>query len=180
MFRNDVETPTNAGISLRILTFVLSLALAGLFGSVSVHAKPKKPIKPPDLRILDITLSPSPYLPMEGPLELAIEVELPADLNGTALLEVSSLITSPSRRSLRFLSTRQSVESSSQPAQEPLPEGRTRVVMTLTWDGTDQTMKRVAKGRYSYEIRAKLLAVGENGPRTQMVSWPKRGTIDIR
>jgi len=159
--------------------FVLSFVLLGLFESASVNAKPKKPFKPPDLRILDITLSPIPYLPTDGPLDLAIEVELPADLAGTSLLEVSSLITSPSRHSLRFLSTRRSVEPSP-PAQIPSAEGKTRVIMTLTWDGTDQTMKRVEKGRYSYEVKAKLLAVGENGPRTQMVSWPKRGTIDIR
>ena len=178
--RNDVETSANTSIPLRLLTFVLSLALLGAVASASVDAKPKRPVKPPDLRILDITLSPTPYLPTDGPLDLAVEVELPADLAGTSLLEVSSLITSPSRHSLRFLSTRRSVESSSLSDQVPSVEGKTRVIMTLTWDGTDQTMKRVEKGRYSYEVKAKLLAVGENGPRTQMVSWPKRGTLDIR
>jgi hypothetical protein len=29
-------------------------------------------------------------------------------------------------------------------------------------------------------LRAKLLSNGEKGPRTQMVSWPKRGTLEIR
>lgn len=143
------------------------------------HAK-QKPVKPPDLRILEVSISPLPYLPPSGSLQLTIEVELPAELNGTSMLEVSSLITSASRHSLRFLSNRQSVEPSASSIQATLAGGKPRMLVTLTWDGTDQTMRRVEKGLYSYEIRAKLLSVGENGPRTQMVSWPKRGTIDVK
>ncbi|MGH7164559.1 MAG: hypothetical protein ACREIS_03420, partial [Nitrospiraceae bacterium] len=52
------------------------------------------------------------------------------------------------------------------------PESRDlRMTITLTWDGNDQTGQRVQQGRFDYEVRAKLLVVGENGPRTQMVSW---------
>jgi hypothetical protein len=29
-------------------------------------------------------------------------------------------------------------------------------------------------------VRVKLLANGEKGPRTQMVAWPKRGTIEVK
>jgi len=101
------------------------------------------------------------------------------------LLEVSSLISSQSKRSMRFLASRQAV--SDQPASDPPPKAQTaadsppsRIVVKLTWDGTDQTKQLVEHGRYRYEVRAKLLVVGENGPRTQMVSWPKRGTLEVK
>jgi len=55
-----------------------------------------------------------------------------------------------------------------------------RIVVTLTWDGRDQTKQVVINGKYDYEVRAKLLVVGENGPRTLMVSWPKHGTLEVR
>jgi len=55
-----------------------------------------------------------------------------------------------------------------------------RIVVTLTWDGRDQTKQVVINGKYGYEVRAKLLVVGENGPRTLMVSWPKHGTLEVR
>jgi hypothetical protein len=44
----------------------------------------------------------------------------------------------------------------------------------------DQSKQLAESGRYQYEIRAKLLALGENGPRTQMNSWPKRGTLTVK
>jgi hypothetical protein len=81
---------------------------------------------------------------------------------------------------MRFLADRQPVEGSSPPAPTFSPDGKPRVTVTLKWDGTDQARRLVDSGRYSYEVRAKLLAVGEKGPRTQMVSWPKRGVVDVR
>lgn len=60
-------------------------------------------------------------------------------------------------------------------------EGKmSRIAVTLTWDGRDQTKQVVINGKYGYEVRAKLLVVGENGPRTLMVSWPKHGTLEVR
>ena len=106
-------------------------------------------------------------------LDLAVEVELPSGLNGDVLLEVSSLISSPSQRSMRFLSTREPVAS--------MPhDGTPRMTVTLSWDGADQHEQAVGRGTYTYEIKAKLLAVGEKGPRTLMLSWPKRGTIEVK
>lgn len=54
------------------------------------------------------------------------------------------------------------------------------MAVTLTWDGTDQSRQLVDRGKYAYEVRAKLLAVGEKGPRTQMVSWPTRGVVEVK
>jgi hypothetical protein len=50
----------------------------------------------------------------------------------------------------------------------------------LVWDGMDQSKQAVPEGLYTYEVRAKLLNVGDSGPRTQMVSWPKRGTFVVK
>ena len=145
----------------------------------------RKPVQrtEPDLRIISVTTSPASYSPGSGPVELSIEVELPKDLAGSTLLEVSSLISSPSKSSMRFLSVRQTIEAA-HPAASPgsgasAASAPSRVSVSLTWDGTDQTKHPVEQGRYNYEVRAKLLAVGEKGPRTQMVSWPKRGTLDV-
>ncbi len=149
------------------------LASAGLFLSTpSADARRPPPIEP-DLRIVQVTLSPDAYVPGQGMLDVAVEVELPSYLDGAMLLEVSSLISSPSKRSMRFLSTRQ-------PIAMPLPSGASRMTVTLTWDGADQHEQAVGQGRYTYEIKAKLLAVGEKGPRTLMLSWPRRGVIEIK
>lgn len=146
----------------------------------------RKPIQrvEPDLRIISVTASPEPYEPGSGPLTLVIEVALPQDLAGSTLLEVSSLISSPSKSSMRFLSVRQTIEAA-HPAANPGSgasgaPASSRVSVSLTWDGTDQTKQPVGQGRYAYEVRAKLLAIGAKGPRTQMVSWPKRGTVNVQ
>lgn len=197
----------------RMLAAVLggAMLLVLLQAGVAEAKRKPEPKTPPDLRIISVTASPESYSPGNGTLEFAIEVELPKDIAGDTILEVSSLISSPSKRSMRFLSSRQPVDarlpSTSSTAMESPessrqggpgestpaggPEARAvlqssaespppRIAVTLTWDGTDQTKQLVEHGRYSYEVRAKLLAVGEKGPRTQMVSWPKRGTLEIK
>nr|MBI3611626.1 hypothetical protein [Nitrospirota bacterium] len=157
------------------------LSLLLLIPSGAAEAKRKVPYRPqPDLRILSIAPSPISYSLQSGPLNMAIEIELPKDLDGATILEVSSLISSPSKRSMRFLSNRQPVGATAQSNPNPLSESKPQLTVTLTWDGTDQNQKVVEPGTYSYEVRAKLLAVGEKGPRTQMVSWPKRGTVEVK
>ncbi len=145
----------------------------------SAKPKPAK-TKPPDLRIVTVIFSPEPFSLTSGALELAVEVELPADVNGATILEVSSFISSPSRRFMRFLSDRQPLEFPVEAEQAEAPGGKPRVLVKLIWDGTDQARQPVMSGLYRYEVRAKLLAVGESGPRTQMVSWPKRGTLEVK
>lgn len=139
------------------------------------------PVKPPELRIVSVTVSPEPYVPGDGVLDFNVEVELPKDVDGSDLLEVSSLISSPSKRSMKFLASRQPVQpdAAAVPSDDDQPV-TSRMTITLTWDGTDQTKQLVESGRYTYEVRAKLLAIGENGPRTQMSSWPKRGTLVVK
>jgi hypothetical protein len=157
---------------------VLAVALAGLIlgGLVpadSAEAKRKAgPRVEPELRILSVVPSSQPYSPQSGSLEFSIEVQLPRELGGAAILEVSSFLSSPSKRSMRFLSVRQPVHASGDGASS-------KMGITLTWDGMDQN-KQPALGKYSYEIEAKLLSVGEKGPRTHMVAWPKRGFVEVK
>lgn len=152
---------------------VSTLALIGTLLIAPTAGAKRPPAPEPDLRIVQVTLSPDAYVPGRGTLDFAVEVELPTNLEGKMLLEVSSLISSPSMRSMRFLAARQ-------PVAVPAANGTPRMTMTLTWDGTDQQERVVSQGRYAYEVRAKLLAVGENGPRTLMQSWPRRGVIEVK
>jgi hypothetical protein len=169
-----------AALPPRWWSLCLGLVVCASLAADPSSAKEKPPRhKPPDLRIVEVTMSTMPFSPENGSLDLSIEVELPADLDGATVLEVSSLITSPSRRSMRFLSDRRPVDLHAPPAQVRTVDGKLRTLVTLQWDGTDQAKRRVDRGPYNYEVRAKLLAVGEGGPRTQMVSWPKRGTVDV-
>ena len=153
--------------------------------AVSADAAKRKPgpAKQPDLRIVTLNVSPAAYSPQGGNLSLAVEVELPKDLDGTLLLEVSSLISSPSKRSMRFLSSRQPVDHQGEAvstAESGSRETKRRMQVKLVWDGMDQSKQAVPEGLYTYEVRAKLLTVGDSGPRTQMVSWPKRGTFVVK
>ena len=140
-------------------------------------------IRPPALTIQSVSLSSDPFTLGSAPLDITIDVELPKDVDTTMLLEVSSLITSPSKRSLRFLTSRQEVRQMLQASPTPSAERadkKPRTTVRLTWDGTDQTHQPVLQGRYDYEVRAKLLEVGDKGPRTFMVAWPKRGFVQVK
>ncbi len=159
------------------MTLVRSwLAVAGcliLLAAAPAAAAKRPPAQEPDLRIIRVALSPEAYAPGNGTLEFSVDVDLPSYLDGTVLLEVSSLISSPSKRSVRFLSQRR-------PLTVPQPDNDPPVTVTLTWDGRDQHGQVVGAGRYDYEIRVKLLTVGEKGPRTFMQSWPRRGVIEVK
>ncbi|MFQ5990991.1 MAG: hypothetical protein ACE5NA_01020 [Nitrospiraceae bacterium] len=134
------------------------------------------------LRIIAVSPSATSYSPEKGPLDLAIEVQLPNNLYGDTILEVSSLITSPSRTALKFLSSRQALTAPSPDKSAPADQTTDtdpRVHIILTWDGTDQSNQRAKSGHYRYEVRAKLLRIGYNGPRTALAARPVRGTIEV-
>ncbi len=141
-------------------------------------AKPQRAPRPePEIKIIELTVAPTPYSPENGPLEFSVTVRLPRELNGATILEVSSLISSPSKTSIRFLSSRERV-------QAKVPNGSGEAPPTLSvrllWDGQDHRKQPAGAGTYSYEVATKLLMDGEKGLRTMMVAWPKRGTIEVK
>ena len=137
------------------------------------EAKRKRRAASPPLKILEVSTSPIPYVPGGEPLALTIEVGLPKNLKADDLVEVSSFISFPSNRSIRFLSSRHPVSSSVKRG------GKLRVSTTLLWDGRDQTDQLVLPGTYKYEVRAKLLAKAPHGLQTKMVSLRARGTLEV-
>ena len=146
--------------------------------AASAKSKPHRAPRPePELKILDLNVSPNPYTISSGSLQFSALVKLPKELNGATLLEVSSLITSPSKNSFRFLTTRKPLEPHAAATDGAAPP---QVSVLLTWDGRDQKKIPSGAGLYQFEVRAKLLANGEKGPRTQMVAWPKRGTVEVK
>jgi hypothetical protein len=143
---------------------------------VQAKSKPQVPRPEPELKILDLKVTPNPYTIASGALEFSALIQLPRELNGATILELSSLVTSPSKTSLRFLTTRKPVEphTTTDGADPP------RISLVLTWDGFDHKKQPAGAGTYEFEVRAKLLMNGEKGPRTMMVSWPKRGTLEVK
>ncbi|NJL15906.1 MAG: hypothetical protein HC938_00645 [Nitrospira sp.] len=131
----------------------------------------------PELKIVDLAIAPKPYTLGNGPLQFSVTVQLPKDMRGEIILEVSSLISSPSKTSVRFLTHRQPVERRS--ISDTGPERQT-ISIELVWDGQDQRKQLAGAGLYSYEVRTKLLSKGEKGLRTVMVGWPKRGTLQVK
>ena len=161
--------------------FLLIGCLIGLMAIAPTNgfakAKPSRVPRPePELKILDLRIAPMPYEAGNGPLEFSVNVQLPKELNGATVLEVSSLISSPSKTSLRFLSHRQAL----QPQSIKPGEARTTLPVQLSWDGQDHRKQLASPGTYTYEVRIKLLANGEKGLRTMMVAWPKRGELTIK
>lgn len=155
---------------------VCATVMLGTAPEVSAKSKARPPRPEPELKILDLKVTPNPYTIANGPLEFSTLVQLPKELNGATILEVSSLVTSPSKTSLRFLTTRKPVEPHTTMDGANPPS----ISLVLTWDGFDHKKQPAAAGTYTFEVRAKLLMDGEKGPRTMMVSWPKRGTIEVK
>ena len=158
---------------------LLCIALV-LWAPADASAKSKTQRAPrpaPELKILTLDVSPDPYLIASGSLQFSAVVQLPKELDGATLLEVSSFITSPSKNSLRFLTTRTALQPHQASTSGATPP---QVSVLLTWDGLDQKKIQAGTGPYQFEVRAKLLANGERGPRTQIVSWPKRGMIEVK
>ncbi len=191
--------PTHVSSTLCTVALLLTTVLfVGLLQSDDADARRKKRrrVQPP-LKILSINLVPESYVAGDGSLDFSIEVAIPPDADGGTLLEVSSLISSPSKRHIRFLAVRKPIGdfqdpsvdthsggAESSPESENTPRSRKgkadRRLVTLSWDGTDQNRRVVGEGRYDYVIRAKLFTVIEDRAQTQMVSWKKKGKLQVR
>ena len=140
--------------------------------------KPSRVPRPePELKIVGLNIAPTPYTLGNGSLQFSVTVQLPKEVDESTILEVTSLISSPSKTSLRFLTYRQPIQVLSAVDREA---ERSRVSVELAWDGQDHRKQPAGVGTYSYEVRTKLLANGEKGLRTVMVAWPKRGILEVK
>lgn len=162
---------------LGLLTLCASLMAVFPAESLSKVKPPRVPRPEPQLKIVGLNIAPTPYALGNGPLQFSVTVQLPKEVDRSTILEVTSLISSPSKSSLRFLTYRQPIQVS------PVVDGETgrlKVSVELAWDGQDHRKQLAGVGIYSYEVRTKLLANGEKGIRTVMVAWPKRGLLEVK
>ena len=160
-------------IHTRLIFITLVTLLVFVLVPPALDAKRKKQPRQPPLKIVDITTSPVPFAPGHGPMAITVAVELPRNVDRFDVLEVSSLISVPSRRSIRFLVSRQPLNA------VVMEDGKPRTKATLLWDGKDQTRQHVPQGTYTYETRAKLMAHEEGFIKAKVVSPYARGTLDV-
>lgn len=143
-------------------------------------SKARAKAKMPDLKILSVEASPLPFFLNEHPLTLTISVALPKSIPDDALLDVTTLITSPSKTSFRLLTNRQTVASDAVAEADGATSLPSLVQVLQTWDGTDHTKQIVADGLYDYQVQAKLMVPGKNGPLLREASLKKRGKFEVR
>ena len=175
-----LRIPTTVSRTISVVCLTAFCLCMGVISPVETEAAKKSrqgPRPEPQLKIVDLNVDPNPFELGNGSLQFNVTVQLPKELNGATILEVTSLISSPSKTSLRFLTHRQPVEVTS---EENGSTDRPKLSVELSWDGQDHRKQPAGSGTYSYEVRTKLLANGEKGPRTIMVAWPKRGTLEVK
>lgn len=154
--------------------------LTGSGDGVSHAAKAKAKSRPPDLKILSVDPAPLPFVVTEHPLTLTIMVTLPKTLPEEALLNVTTLITSPSKSSIRVLESRQPLTDKTVTDAAIENGNPRRIEIVQMWDGTDHTKRVVSDGTYDYQVQAKLMVPGKNGLLTRETSWKRRGSIEVR
>ena len=159
----------------RLIIFIVIVALASPVVLVDdADAKRKKRrYRAPALKILDISTSPMPFAPGTGPLTITVDVGLPKNLSNVDLLEVSSMISFPTKRSIRFLYNRLPIE------EIETSGNKRKISTTFLWDGKDQTDQLVGAGTYKYEIRAKLMSKKDGPARVKIVSLRARGELEV-
>jgi len=159
----------------RFIIFIVMVVLVSpvmLVGDADAKRK-KRRYSPPPLKILDISTSPMPFAPGNGPLTITVDVGLPKNLSDVDLLEVSSMISFPTKRSIRFLYNRLPIE------EIQGSENSRKISTTFLWDGKDHTDRLVSAGTYKYEIRAKLMSKKDGPARVKIVSLRARGDLEV-
>jgi len=158
----------------RISLYVLGIiCVTGLLFGAEADAKKRRRASSGAFQVSQVKTSPTPYEVGNGALTFSAIVNVPRNLNGLYVLEVSALITSPTQRSMRFLTQRIRLGS-----KAPVQRGP-EISTVLVWDGKDQSHALVDPGTYRYEVRAKLLAEKGAGIEVRMVSRRSRGAIEV-
>ncbi len=149
------------------LTVIVTLFLCE---QADARKKKRRYISP--VKVEQVETSPTPFIIGQTPLTLSMMLKVPASAKDSKILEVSALITSPTRRTMSFVSQRLSLAEVTQGGQLSL------VPVELVWDGKDQYQQLVPDGSYFYEIQAKLMEDKGEGPRTKIVSRRVQGTLE--
>ena len=153
------------------MVICLSAIVMLSLGEQAEARKKRTPFVSP-VKVEEVATSPDPFIIGQGPLTISMRVKVPLSGIDGKVLEVSGLITSPTRRSMSFLSQRLSLAEVTQ-------EGTLSLVpVELVWDGKDQNDQFVADGSYYYEIQAKVMEDEGYGPRTKIVSHRVQGTLE--
>jgi len=150
------------GIRAKLMVICLGAILA-LFLCEQADARKKRKRFISPVKVEEVATSPDPFIIGQSPLTLSMMVKVPLSGIDDKVLEVSALITSPTRRSMSFVSQRLPLVEATQGGLLSL------VPVELVWDGKDQYDQLVVDGSYFYEIQAKLLEDKGNGPRTKIV-----------
>jgi hypothetical protein len=159
------------GIWPKLLVICLGVILT-LFLCEQADARKKKKRFISPVKVEEVVTSPDPFIIGQCPMTLSMMVKVPLSGIDDKVLEVSALITSPTRRSMSFVSQRLPLVEATQGGLLSL------VPVELVWDGKDQYDQLVVDGSYFYEIQAKLLEDEGNGPRTKIVSHRVQGTLE--
>ncbi len=146
------------------------IVLLFLLGEADARKRRKRYISP--VKVEQVATSPNPFIIGQSPLTLSMMVKVPATTQDSKILEVTALITSPTRRTMSFVTQRLPLAGTTQERKLGM------VPVTLMWDGKDQYDQWVADGSYFYEIQAKVMEDKGEGPRTKIVSHRVQGTLE--
>src|SRR5437879_12419916 len=128
-------------VAIAISVGVLATSLHAPSHAASAKIKGKFP----DLKILSVEATPVPFFLNEHPLTLTITVTLPKSIPDDALLDVTTLITSPSKTSFRLLTNRQAVASNAATGADGAKSLPNQVQAMQTWHGPDPPKHHVPR-----------------------------------
>jgi|CXWL01.1.fsa_nt_gi hypothetical protein len=98
---------TGLGYGKALWLLCLALLLLTLPADLFAAKKGKPQVsRLPNLRIVNVSVEPLPFDPAKSALTFTVDFDLPTALDRTSILELTTLISSPSKRSLSFLSER--------------------------------------------------------------------------
>ena len=159
------------GIRSKLVVLCLSVIVTFFLCEQADARKKRKRFVSP-VKVEEVATSPDPFIIGQTPLTVSLLVKVPLSSVDDQVLEISALITSPTRRSMSFVSQRLSLAEATQGGQLSV------VPVELVWDGKDQYEKLVEDGSYFYEIQAKVMKDEGHGPRTKIVSHRVQGTLE--
>jgi len=159
------------GIWPKLFVLCLSVIVTFFLCEQADARKKKKRFRSP-VKVEEVVTHPNPFIIGQSPMTLSMMVKVPLSAVNDKVLEVSALITSPTRKSMSFVSQRLSLAEATQGGLLNL------VPVELVWDGKDQNDQLVVDGSYFYEIQAKVMEDKGNGPRTKIVSHRVQGTLE--